>query len=142
MAEGLSRQDTKKGAPHLACLSSQGALAAARMHLPNVFGDGSGTSRWDLPAIVGDIRPKDSRQFRVELREQIHGVDLEHVSPKLLQCRFNRKAVQASSVGQALYDTLVSKGVAVKQNQALKLKYDEFGNIMRANFAMEAHGAH
>ena len=32
---------------------------------------------------------------------------------------------------------LVDKDVAVKQTQALKLKYDEFGNIVRANFAKE-----
>jgi hypothetical protein len=66
-----------------------------------------------------------------------HSSDGDIQWEELLQSRFSRKAVQASSVGQALYDMLVAKSVAVKQNQALKLKYDEFGNILRANFAKE-----
>jgi hypothetical protein len=64
-----------------------------------------------------------------------HASDGEIHWEELLQPRFNRKAVLASSVGQTLYDMLVSKGIEVKQNQTLKLKYDQFGNILRANFA-------
>jgi hypothetical protein len=40
----------------------------------------------------------------------------------------------ASSVGQTTYDMLAAKGLSSKQNWALKRKYDEVGEIMRACF--------
>jgi hypothetical protein len=52
----------------------------------------------------------------------------------LLQSRFDRNTVLASSVGQVIYDMLAAKGLTSKQNRALKLKYDEFGEIMRVLF--------
>jgi hypothetical protein len=53
---------------------------------------------------------------------------------ELLQSRFDRNSVFSSSVGQAIYDILAAKGLNSKQNWALKRKYDEVGEIMRACF--------
>jgi hypothetical protein len=112
--------------------------------LETAFMNGYFNDEFQKEAEMDDPRVRPLTVMTIDELEQIltHSSDGDIEWEELLQCRFNRKAVQASSVGQALYDMLVSKGVAVKQNQALKLKYDEFGNIMRANFAMEAHDAH
>jgi hypothetical protein len=58
----------------------------------------------------------------------------ESFTSKPLQSRFDRNFVLASSVGQTIYDVLAAKGLSSKQNWALKRKYDEVGEIMRACF--------
>ena len=39
--------------------------------------------------------------------------------------------VYPNSVGQTIYGLIVTRGIAPKQNAALKSKYDDFGQIMR-----------
>lgn len=53
---------------------------------------------------------------------------------ELLDSRFNEFGVYPNSVGQAIYALIVLKGLTAKQNPALKLKYDEFGDRMREVF--------
>jgi hypothetical protein len=53
---------------------------------------------------------------------------------ELLKSRFDRDSVLASSVGQTVYDMLAAKGLSSKQNWALKRKYDEVGETVRACF--------
>jgi hypothetical protein len=107
--------------------------------LETAFMNGYFNEEFQKEAEMDDPRVRPLTVMTIDELEQLltHSSDGDILWEELLQSRFNRKAVQASSVGQALYDMLVAKGVAVKQNQALKLKYDEFGNIMRANFAKE-----
>jgi hypothetical protein len=103
------------------------------------FMNGYFNEEFQKEAEMEDPRVRPLTVMTIDELEQLltHSSDGDIQWEELLQSRFNRKAVQASSVGQALYDMLVAKSVAVKQNQALKLKYDEFGNILRANFAKE-----
>jgi hypothetical protein len=103
------------------------------------FMNGYFNEEFQKEAEMDDPRVRPLTVMTIDELEQLltHSSDGDIQWEELLQSRFHRNAVQASSVGQALYDMLVAKGVAVKQNQALKLKYDEFGNIMRANFAKE-----
>jgi hypothetical protein len=53
---------------------------------------------------------------------------------ELLDSRFNEFGVYPNSVGQAIYALIVMKGLAAKQNPALKRKYDEFADRMREVF--------
>lgn len=107
--------------------------------LETAFMNGYFNDEFQNEAEMDDPRVRPLTVMTIDELEQLltHSSDGDIQWEELLQSRFNRKAVQASSVGQALHDMLISKGVAVKQNQALKLKYDEFGNILRANFARE-----
>jgi hypothetical protein len=59
---------------------------------------------------------------------------------ELLDSRFNEFGVYPNSVGQAIYALMVMKGVARKQNRALKRKYDEFADRMREVFQPLADG--
>lgn len=107
--------------------------------LETAFMNGYFNDEFQQEASMDDPHIRPMTVMTIDELEQL----LTHVSDgdihweELLQARFNRKAVLASSVGQTLYDMLVSKGIEVKQNQTLKLKYDEFGNILRANFAKD-----
>jgi hypothetical protein len=107
--------------------------------LETAFMNGYFNDEFQKETEMDDSRVRPLTVMTIDELEQLltHSSDGDIQLEELLQSRFNRKAVQASSVGQALYDMLVSKGVPVKQNQVLKLKYDEFGNIMHANFAKE-----
>jgi hypothetical protein len=60
---------------------------------------------------------------------------------ELLDSRFNEFGVYPNSVGQAIYALMVMKGVAGKQNPALKRKYDEFADRMREIFQPSADGS-
>jgi hypothetical protein len=53
---------------------------------------------------------------------------------ELLDSRFNEFGIYPNSVGQAIYTLMVMKGLARKQNPALKRKYDEFADRMREVF--------
>ena len=53
---------------------------------------------------------------------------------ELLDSRFNEFGVYPNSVGQAIYALMVMKGLAGRQNPALKRKYDEFADRMREVF--------
>ena len=53
---------------------------------------------------------------------------------EMLDSRFNEFVVYPNSVGQAIYAQIVMKGLAAKQNPALKQKYDEFADRMREVF--------
>jgi hypothetical protein len=111
--------------------------------LETAFMNGYFNDEFQQEASMDDPHIRPMTVMTIDELEQL----LTHVSDgdihweELLRARFNRKAVLASSVGQTLYDMLVSKGIEVKQNQTLKLKYDEFGNILRANFAKDGQNA-
>jgi hypothetical protein len=111
--------------------------------LETAFMNGYFNDEFQQEPSMDDPRIRPITVMAIDELEQL----LTHVSDgdihweELLQARFNRNSVLASSVGQTLYDMLISKGIAVKQNQTLKLKYDEFGNILRANFATEEQAA-
>ena len=68
--------------------------------------------------------------------EQIlpHVADNDFTWEELLQSRFNEIGVYPHSVGQAIYDLLLGKGLGSKQNQALKAKSDELGELIRRAF--------
>jgi hypothetical protein len=63
-----------------------------------------------------------------------HVADNDFTWEELLQTRFNEFGVYPHSVGQAIYDLLLSKGLSSKQNQALKAKSDDLGDIIRRVF--------
>ena len=63
-----------------------------------------------------------------------HVSDGDFTWEEILQSRFNVYGVYPNSVGQAIYDLLLVKGLSSKQNPALKRKYDEFSEIMRTIF--------
>jgi hypothetical protein len=107
--------------------------------LETAFMNGYFNEEFQREAEMDHPRVRPLTVMTIDELEQLltHSSDGDIQWEELLQSRFNRKAVQASSVGQALYDMLVARDVDVKQNQTLKLKYDEFGNILWANFAKE-----
>jgi hypothetical protein len=53
---------------------------------------------------------------------------------ELLDSRFNEHGVYPNSVGQAIYALIIAKGLATKQNPALRRKYEKFGGRMREVF--------
>jgi hypothetical protein len=65
-----------------------------------------------------------------------HFTDNDFSWDELLDSRFSECGVSPNSVGQAIYALTMAKGLAPKQNSALKRKYDEFGNRMREVFEM------
>jgi hypothetical protein len=107
--------------------------------LETAFMNGYFNDEFQKESEMDDPKVRPLTVMTIDELEQLltHSSDGDIQWEELLQARFNRKTVQASSVGQTLYDMLVSRGVGVKQNHALKLKHDEFGIILRANFAKE-----
>jgi len=51
-----------------------------------------------------------------------------------VQSRFREFGVDAYSVGQWIYDLLKRKGLPSRQNEALRRKYDEMGQILRDRY--------
>lgn len=85
---------------------------------------------------IVDPKVKPLTIMSIDELEQLlsHINDGDFTWEELLQSRFDKNTVFASSVGQTIYDTLAAKGLSSKQNRALKRKFDEVGEIMRACF--------
>jgi hypothetical protein len=85
---------------------------------------------------IGDLKVKPLTVMSIDELEQLlpHVTDNDFTWEELLQSRFNEFGVYPNSVGQAIYDLLLVKGLSPKQNPALKRKYDEFAEIMRTIF--------
>ena len=91
---------------------------------------------------IGDSKVKPLTVMSIDELEQLlpHVTDGDFTWEELLQSRFNEFGVYPNSVGQAIYDLRLVKGLSPKQNQALKRKYDEFAEIMRAIFQKPERG--
>ncbi len=91
---------------------------------------------------IDDPKLKPLTIMTIDELEQLlsHVNDGDFMWEELLQSRFDRNSVLASSVGQTIYDMLAAKGLSSKQNWALKQKYDEVGEIMRACFEKTQSG--
>lgn len=87
---------------------------------------------------VNDTRVRPLTLMTIdELEQTLSYVEENDFSwDELLDSRFNEFGVSPNSVGQAIYALIVLKGLAAKQNPALKRKYDEFGDRMREVFQM------
>jgi hypothetical protein len=87
---------------------------------------------------IDDPKVKPLTIMAIDELEQLlsHVNDGDFTWEELLRSRFDRNSMLASSVGQTIYDMLAAKGLSSKQNWALKRKYDEVGEIMRACFEM------
>jgi hypothetical protein len=82
---------------------------------------------------ISDSKVKPLTIMSIDELEQTlsHVTDNDFNWEEMLDSRFNDFGVYPNSVGQAIYALTVTKGLASKQNPALKQKYDEFGAIMR-----------
>ncbi|HEY2472634.1 MAG TPA: hypothetical protein VGI45_32915, partial [Terracidiphilus sp.] len=82
---------------------------------------------------VVDPKVKPLTIMSIDELEQVlsHVPDNDFSWEELLQSRFFEQAVSHSSVGQAIYDLIVKKGLTAKQNTVLKRKYDEYTEMMR-----------
>jgi len=87
-------------------------------------------------AAIDDERVKSLTVISTDEIEQLlaHVPDNDFGWDDLLQARFNEFGVGPNSVGQTIYDILLSKGLRSKQNPALKPKSDELGEIIRRVF--------
>jgi hypothetical protein len=85
---------------------------------------------------IKDTRVKPMTVMTIDELEQTlsYVTDNDFSWEELLNSRFNEFGVSPNSVGQAIYALIVQKGLAAKQNPALKRKYDEFGDEMRKVF--------
>jgi hypothetical protein len=85
---------------------------------------------------ITDARVKPLTVMTIDELEQTlsYVTDNDFSWNELLDSRFNEFGVSPNSVGQAIYAQIVLKGLAPKQNPALKQKYDEFGERMREVF--------
>ena len=93
-------------------------------------------NEWFQEEGINEQRVKPLTVMSVDELEQIlpHVADNDFTWEELLQSRFNEFGVYPHSVGQTIYDLLLSKGLSSKQNQALKRKSDEFAEIIRRVF--------
>jgi hypothetical protein len=85
---------------------------------------------------IDELRVKPLTVMSTDEFEQVlpHVADNDFTWEELLQIRFNEFGVYPFSVGQTIYDLLRSKGLASKQNPALKQKADEVSEIIRRAF--------
>jgi hypothetical protein len=83
---------------------------------------------------LSDSRVKPLTVMSIDELEQTlsYVTDNEFSWEELLESRFNEFGVYPNSVGQAIYALIVMKRLVCKQNPALKRKYDEFADVMRA----------
>lgn len=88
---------------------------------------------------INDTRVKPLTVMTIDELEQIlsYVTDNDFSWNELLDSRFNEFGVSPNSVGQAVYALIVLKGLAAKQNSALKRKYDDFGDRMREVFQIK-----
>jgi hypothetical protein len=85
---------------------------------------------------IDELRVKPLTVMSTDEFEQVlpHVADNDFTWEEFLQIRFNEFGVYPFSVGQTIYDLLRSKGLASKQNPALKQKADEVSEIIRRAF--------
>ena len=85
---------------------------------------------------IDELRVKPLTVMSTDEFEQVlpHVADNDFTWEELLQIRFNEFGVYPFSVGQTIYYLLRSKGLASKQNPALKQKADEVSEIIRRAF--------
>jgi hypothetical protein len=85
---------------------------------------------------INDPRVKPITVMSTDEFEQIlpHVSDNDFTWEELFESRFNEFGVYPHSVGQTIYDLLLSKGLASKQNQALRQKFDDLGEMIRRAF--------
>lgn len=83
---------------------------------------------------VADSKVKPLTVMSIDELEQTlsYVTDNDFSWEELLESRFNEFVVYPNSVGQAIYALIVMKNLISKQNPALKRKFDEFVDIMRA----------